>query len=154
MNIPLLSHVRRAEVLAVLAFRDFRFIFSAQVVSGLGDAIYWVALPWLVLQEMGTALAVGITGAATVVPYILLAPLAGVLADRVDRRLLMVISHIARAAILAVLIVAGLITSLATVHFALAAFLLAAAGQLFFPARAAILPICCQESSWLPEMPS
>ena len=140
MNSPLFRSFRRAEILAVLAHRNFRYILGAQVVSGVGDAIYWVALPWLVLEELGTALAVGITSAAAVIPFILLAPLAGVLADRFDRKFLMVISHVARVAVLAVLIVAGRITSLDTLHFAVAGFFLTSAGLLFFPARAAILP--------------
>ena len=140
MNSPLFTHFRRAEILAVLAHRNFRYIFVAQVVSSVGDAIYWVALPWLVLQEMGTATAVGITSAAAVIPFIILSPLAGVLADRVDRKSLMILSHVARVAVLAALIVAGRMTSLDTLHFAVAGFFLTAAGLLFYPARVAILP--------------
>lgn len=140
MNSPLLAHVRRAEVFAVLAHHDFRYVFLAQVVSGLGDAVYWVALPWLALEEIGTATAVGIISAAGVLPVIFLTPLAGVLADRLDRKNIMILSHVARVAILALLIVAGRQISLGTVHFAASAFLLAAAGLLLYPARAAILP--------------
>ena len=140
MNSPLFTHFRRAEILAVLAYRNFRYLFLAQVVSGVGDAIYWVALPWLVLQEVGTAAAVGITSAAAVIPFIILSPLAGVLADRVDRKLLMILSHVARVAVLAALLVAGRMTSLDTLHFAIAGFFLTAAGLLIYPARAAILP--------------
>ena len=140
MNSPLFTHFRRAEILAVLGHRNFRYIFVAQVVSGVGDAIYWVALPWLVLQEVGTAAAVGITSAAAVIPFIILSPLAGVLADRVDRKLLMILSHVARVAVLAALLVAGRMTSLDTLHFAIAGFFLTAAGLLIYPARAAILP--------------
>ena len=140
MNLPLITQLRRSEILAVLAHRDFRYVFLAQIVSGLGDAVYWLALPWLVLQEVGTATAVGITGAAAVIPVILLAPFAGVLADRLNRKHLMILSHVARIAVLAALLLASRITPLETMHFALAGFLLAAAGLVFYPARAALLP--------------
>ncbi len=140
MNFPHFIHFRRTEILAVIAYRDFRYILLAQVVSGLGDAVYWLALPWLVLQEIGTATAVGITGAATVIPVIVLAPLAGVLADRLNRKHLMILSHVARIAVLAVLLLVSRLTALETMHFALAGFLLAAAGLVFYPARAALLP--------------
>lgn len=140
MNLPLITQLRRTEILAVIAYRDFRYIFLAQVVSGLGDAVYLVALPWLVLQEMGTATALGITGAAAVIPVIFLAPFAGVLADRLDRKHLMILSHVARIAILATLLLVSRITPLETMHFALAGFLLVAAGLIFYPARAALLP--------------
>ena len=82
----------------------------------------------------------GITGAAAVIPFIILSPLAGVLADRVDRKSLMIDSYAARVAVLAALLVAGRTTSLDTLHFAIAGFFLTAAGLLIYPARAAILP--------------
>lgn len=140
MNLPLLSRFRRTEILAVLAHRDFRFVFLAQVVSSLGDAVYWVALPWLVLNQIGTATAVGITGAAAVLPVIFLTPFAGVLADRLDRKNLMVLSHVARIVVLAALLLVSRIMPLETVHFAVAGLMLAAAGLVFYPARAALLP--------------
>ena len=67
-------------------------------------------------------------------------PLAGVLADRMDRKFLMLFSHVVRMLILAVLIVLGQVGELNTLVLAVAAFLLTAAGQLFYPARAAMLP--------------
>ena len=140
MSLPLLTQFRRTEILAVLAHRDFRYVFLAQVVSGLGDAVYWVALPWLVLNQIGTATAVSITSAAAVLPVIFLTPFAGVLADRLDRKHLMILSHVARIAVLAALLLVSRITPLETMHFAIAGFLLAAAGLVFYPARAAILP--------------
>lgn len=140
MDLPVLKHVRRAAIVGVLAHRDFRYVFLAQVVSGLGDAVSLLALPWLVLQEVGTATAVGITGAAAVLPVIFLAPFAGVLADRLDRKHLMILSHLARITILATLLLVSRLTPLETVHFAVTGFLLAAAGLVFYPARAALLP--------------
>ena len=140
MGLPLLTHLRRAEVFAVLAHRDFRYIFLAEVFGGAGNTVYWVALPWLVLQEIGTATAVGITSAASGLPVLVLAPVAGVLADRLNRKTLMLISHVVRMFLLALLIVAGRSMSLDTAHFAIAGFLLTAAGLLLYPARVAILP--------------
>jgi len=140
MSLPLLTQFRRTEILAVLAHRDFRYVFLAQVVSGLGDAVYWVALPWLVLNQIGTATAVSVTSAAAVLPVIFLTPFAGVLADRLDRKNLMILSHVARIAVLAALLLVSRIMPLEILHFAVAGLLLATAGLVFYPARAAILP--------------
>ena len=136
----LFNNVQRAEILAVLAHRSFRYLFLARVTSSVGDAVYSVALPLLVLEERGSAMALGITYAAATLSFIVVGPLAGVLADRLDRKSLMLLSHVAQAVVLAAVIAAGQVVNLGTLHFAVAAFLLAVAGQLHFPARAAIVP--------------
>ena len=140
MDIPLLRFFQRADILAVLAHRSFRYLFLARTVSSAGDAIYSVALPWLVLEELNSPMSLGFTLSASVIPYIFMGPPAGVLADRIDRKFLMILSHAVQVAVLAVLIAAGRLVELHTLHFAVAAFLITAAGQLFYPARAAILP--------------
>ena len=137
---PLLRYIRRAEIVAVLAHRSFRNLFLARVISGLGDAIYFVALPWLVLEESGSPMALGFTLSAAAIPYIFMGPIAGVVADRMDRKLLMILSHAVQATVLTALIAAGQLVELGVLHYAAGAFLITAAGQLFYPARAAILP--------------
>ena len=140
MDVPLLRFFRRADILAVLAHRSFRYLFLARAVSSAGDAIYSVALPWFVIEEQGSALALGFTLSVGLLPILFMAPLAGVLADRLDRKFLMILSHTLQVVVLAVLIGAGRLVELHTLHFAAAVFLITAAGQLFYPARAAILP--------------
>lgn len=137
---PLFSLFRRAEILAVLAHRSFRYAFFAHVASSIGNAVYSIALPLLILESGGSAMALGFTYAAASGSFIVVGPLAGVLADSINRKSLMILSHAAQAAVVAALIAAGLVADLHTLHFAVAAFLLSLAGQLFYPARAAIVP--------------
>ncbi len=140
MNSPRFTSFRRAEILAVLAHRSFRYVFLAHLTSSVGNAIYSIALPLLILQEEGSALALGYTYSAAAISFIFVGPLAGVLADRLDRKSLMILSLAAQAVVLAALLAAGLMVDLHTLHFAVAAFFLSLASQLFYPARAAILP--------------
>ena len=90
----------------VLRHRDFRLLFTGQAVSVLGDALLPVALAFAVLDGLdGSAAQLGLVLAAQVVPMTFLVLAAGVWADRMSRRRLMLISDLGRAAVQAVLAV-------------------------------------------------
>jgi len=69
-----------------LAGRDFRLLFSSGTVTQLGTQATDVALVVQVKQLTGSTLAVGLLGAAELVPLVVFALYGGVLADRLDRR--------------------------------------------------------------------
>ena len=71
--------------------RDFRLLFTSGLVSGLGSMITYVALPYQVKEITGSYLAVGLMGAAELIPLIVFGLYGGVLADYVDRRKLILI---------------------------------------------------------------
>jgi len=103
--------------------RPFHLILLALATSALGDWMYNVALLALVFGRTGSATWVAITTAARVLPVVVLGPLGGVLADRYDRRALMVAADVARTVLmvgLAVVAAAGLPILLAPVLAALA----------------------------------
>jgi MFS family permease len=103
--------------------RPFHLILLALATSALGDWMYNVALLALVFGRTGSATWVALTTAARVLPVVVLGPLGGVLADRYDRRALMVGADAARTVLmmgLAVVAAAGLPILLAPVLAALA----------------------------------
>lgn len=71
---------------------SFRFFWLSRAISGLGSAIAMVALPVLTYQLTGSPVLVSLVAAAETIPYLALGLLAGALADRVDRRRLMIVS--------------------------------------------------------------
>lgn len=73
------------------------------MVSQSGDGIFEIALGWLVLITTGSPLLVGITLAAVLSPTVLVGPAAGVYADRLNRRNLMIMSSIFQGLITAVI---------------------------------------------------
>jgi MFS family permease len=95
----------------VLRHRDFRLLFYGQAVSVLGDALFPVALAFAVLDGLDASPAqLGLVLAAQVAPMTALVLVAGVWADRVSRRRLMLISDVGRGAVqaaLAMLLLAG-----------------------------------------------
>ena len=80
-----LSHAWRA-----LRHRNFCLFFGGQSISLIGTWMTRIAISWLVYRLTKSALLLGIVGFAGQIPTFLLAPLAGVIVDRMDRRKLLV----------------------------------------------------------------
>jgi MFS family permease len=80
--------------------RSFRRLWLARTISHVGDGIALVALVLLVQESEGTGTAVGVLLLASSLPRFL-GPLAGVVADRVEQRTLMVLCDVGNAAIFA-----------------------------------------------------
>jgi MFS family permease len=91
-------------VLEALRIRDFRLLWFARLISLLGSWLLVVAIPAYVLQLTGSLAATGLTLAAEFLPPVLLGPIAGVLADRWDRRKSMIATDVLRAAAVALLL--------------------------------------------------
>lgn len=89
-----------------LRIRDFALLWAAQLASGLGSWLLVIAAPAQVLITTNSVLATGLVVAAEYLPFLLLGPVAGALADRLDRRLLLIAAGLARAAAVAVLFLA------------------------------------------------
>ena len=87
--------------------RDFRRLFFASVISLGGDWFLFVALGGLLLEATGKATAVGLMIFAQEVPVFLATPWAGWLADRLDRRRLMIACDLARTVICASFLLVG-----------------------------------------------
>ena len=79
------SHAWRA-----LRHRNFRLFFTGQSISLIGTWMTRIATSWLVYRLTGSALLLGVVGFAGQIPTFLLAPFAGVLVDRLNRRNLLV----------------------------------------------------------------
>ena len=81
---------RRLALFDPFRYRDFRLLWSGLLVSNLGTWMQLTSLGYLVVQLAGSArlasLDIGILGASSAVPVVLLSPLAGVVADRFPRR--------------------------------------------------------------------
>lgn len=79
--------------------RNFRLLWSAQIVSEIGDWLYTVAIYSLLLEFTGSARAVALAFVLQVLPQFLISPAAGVLNDRVSRKRLMIVADWTRAII-------------------------------------------------------
>ncbi|HET6658285.1 MAG TPA: MFS transporter [Rubrobacter sp.] len=119
---------------SLLSNARFLRLWIGQGTSFVGDAVSMVALVVLVVQITGSASAVGGALVARLLPTIA-SPLAGVLADRVDRRIVLVASDLARAVLVLGLVFAR---DLATIYVLV--FLMGLARTVFNPTVRAAFP--------------
>ncbi len=75
---------------ASLRFRNYRLYFFSQIISFSGTWMQSIALSWLVLELTGSGTALGTVLAMQFLPTLLLAPIGGVLADRFEKRRLII----------------------------------------------------------------
>lgn len=85
---------------APLFRRDFTLVVLGQVISLFGNAILRFALPLYLLRQTGSPALFGAVGAAAFIPAVLCAPIGGVVADRVNKRNIMVILDFSTAGLI------------------------------------------------------
>ena len=73
-----------------LRHRNYRLYGASQLISQIGSWMQGVSLPWLVLQLGGTPMQLGLVIALQFAPAMFLAPFGGALADRFDKRKLLI----------------------------------------------------------------
>jgi MFS family permease len=119
-------------------------LLAGEFISGVGDWLYLVAILVVVYAESNSPVLLGIVGAARILPYVLLSVPAGMVADRFDRRMVLLVTDVARGVIMIGLAVAVVASSPTWVIIALS--ILAACFSTFFgPAIGALLPSLVDE---------
>lgn len=129
----------------VLKFeKSYRRLLAAGLINGVGDRFSQVALLTLILQMTGSGLSVGITMALRLLPFLFFGPFSSVLADKISRKKLMLITDFARALIALSFL---FIDSEADLWIAyVGSFLLASGEALYSPARKASIPSIVERS--------
>jgi MFS family permease len=121
--------------------RSFGFLLSATALSNLADGVLKVGAPLLALTFTRSPVQVALVGAAATLPWLLLALHAGALADRLDRRRIMVLANVIRAAVLLAVAVLGAL-GLMNLWIMLVAVLLACVSEVFADVSAqSVLPM-------------
>ena len=126
--------------LAVLRERAFALLFSAQLISTIGDVMASVAVPFAIIELGGGAADIGLVLAARAVPLVLFLLVGGVWADRVPRRLVMIGSDVVRGvcqAVFATILIMGVggVPAIMAIMFGYGA-----AEAFFRPALSGIVP--------------
>jgi MFS family permease len=127
-------------ILRPFKVRNFTLLFGGQTISIIGDALYMVALPWLILTNGGSAQELGIVLAAYGIPRAASMVAGGWLSDRLRPRRLMLIADTIRMLLVGLLAALALwghptIWQLCAIAVPLGAF-----GGAFMPASQSILP--------------
>ncbi len=132
-----------------LGFPRFRRYWFASFASVGATQLVTLGQGWLIFELSGSALQLGVLGAAASVPNILMTLLGGVIADRFDRRLILITTSAITAGLLALLTFldySGLVTVWQVLLIAAAVSLISG---LDWPARASIFPLLLERYAYL-----
>ena len=121
-------------------YQDLRYLFSAGVISRLGSAMTLVAIPFQIKELTNSYLAVGAIGLAEIVPLTIFGLYGGVLADRFDRRKLVMFSEIAAMVVAGLLLINSLLPNPHLLAIYLLAATFAALDGIASPSLGAIIP--------------
>src|ERR1700733_887283 len=130
---------KEGSIRSALRYPAFRSLLAGLAVSQTGDWLYNLALVTLVYQRTGSALWAGVATAARVVPMVVLGPLGGAIADRFNRRRVMVACDLIRLVLMLALALAAA-ARLPVVIVPVLAALATAAGAPYLPATSATTP--------------
>jgi DHA3 family tetracycline resistance protein-like MFS transporter len=123
-----------------LRIRPFALLWSGQTVSRLGDGLFTVALSWWVLEQTGSAVAMGLVQIFRVVPNLIFLLIGGVLADRLPRLRVMLASDGLRGLLLLVVTVLTAVHALQVWHIYIASLIFGFVDAFFQPAYTAVVP--------------
>src|SRR3954468_9437701 len=121
--------------------RDFLILWAGQTVSAYGDQVAAIALPLLAVSTLGaTPFQMGVLGAARRLPFLLIALLVGVWADRRRRRPLLIGADLGRGLLFVSLLGAAGLGILGMPYLYLVGFLLGCCGVVFDVAYQSFIP--------------
>lgn len=132
--------VQQPGVFRALRYRNFRLFFSGQLVSLIGTWMQMVAQQWLVYRLTDSATKLGIVAAAASLPVLLFSLWAGVFADRLPKRKVLLFTQtvsMVLAFVLAALVYSGVVQFW---HVVTLAFLLGCVNAIDMPARQSFVP--------------
>jgi MFS family permease len=120
--------------------RDYRLLVVGGLISGIGTQVTLVALPFQVYVLTGSSFLVGLLGLVELVPLVVVALLGGTLADRMDRRRLLLVSQLVQAGTSLCLVLGAAAGSPPVGVLYLIAAVASGASAVDRPTRAAMVP--------------
>ncbi len=131
------ERIRRHPYVRLALNGSFSALWVGQLISLFGDRIHQFALAALVLATTGSTVAAGLSFFFAALPNLFLSPLAGTFVDRWDRKEVLIVSDILRAAVVLLIPVAVIVNVLLVYPMI---FVVTSISLFFRPARVAILP--------------
>ena len=136
------ERLRRHPYVRLALNGSFSALWVGQLISLFGDRIHQFALAALVLATTGSTVAAGLSFFFAALPNLFLSPLAGTFVDRWDRKEVLIVSDILRAAVVLLIPVAVIVNVLLVYPMI---FVVTSISLFFRPARVAILPQLVEE---------
>lgn len=147
-----LSGARSSQTFSPLRHRDYALLWSGAAIMSAGQWLQQITLSWLVYDMSGSAFQLGLINGLRTLPYLIIGLFSGTIADRMDRRLLMLLTQlylVAITSVMAVLLVSG---RSETWHLFVYSFASGAGWAFVWPVRQAVIPTLVPEKEMMSAM--
>jgi MFS family permease len=134
-------------VLSAWRSRSFRRFFMANFLAVAGRSLQMTVIGYIVFELTGSSFLLGLVSFMQMAPVLVMAPLVGVLVDHFERRRILAIIYVIKAAGLCALGVLSIVGLLSVPAIAITVVIIGAAGAFSFPARSALVPNLVERSA-------
>src|SRR5437588_3489724 len=128
-----------SNIFVALEHRDFRLLFFSGVASTMGTQLQAITNTWQIYLLTGSPLQIGLTGLARAVPILLFSLIGGVIADRFDRRRIIIFTQVMNALFGLLLGILTLTGNVQVWHIYAVTFLNSSLSSVSSPGRRAII---------------
>jgi MFS family permease len=142
--------VRLPRIIEPLRHRDFRLLWIGQTLTMLGSFVSQIAYPFQVLALGGSALELGILVSIYMASSLVFMLVGGAVADRVERRTLIVVTELGSGVIVGIVAILGWVDALEIWHLYVSYVWFGAATAFSIPALGAIIPELVPEEILIP----
>ena len=139
-NLPVAMRAIRIDLTPLRRSPAFRTFFAGGLITSLGSMVTYVAIPFQIAELTGSFVAVGLIGLAELVPLVVFGLYGGSLADRVDRRIMVIAGELASGIVAVVLMINALMPEPQIIVIYIAAMAFATVDGLQRPSLDAMLP--------------
>jgi|GEM_PF-767632 len=129
----------------VLRNRNFALLWASQSISLIGDILYTLAINWYILEKTGSALQIGGNIIIDVLGGIIFSSIAGVVADRWNRRWIMITSDLVQGIALVLFLFIVFTGTFNIWLIYTLTFILTTSSAFFHPAHQSIIPSILQQ---------
>ncbi|MDQ6824589.1 MAG: MFS transporter [Candidatus Eremiobacteraeota bacterium] len=135
-----MDKARDSRPLGIFANRSFGLFYAGQALSYVGDGLRTLAIPLLVYKLTGSAFTLGVTYALQFFPFAVAGLLGGSLADRLDRRRLLIACDFVRFVIVALFVAGGLLGFLSLPLIYIGITLISISAAIFLGGQSSSIP--------------
>lgn len=123
-----------------LSNKNFMLLWIGQTISNFGDAVYSIAIMWYVMSVTGSAEQMGVSLICSYLPIVLLSPVAGIVADRYDRKKILVICDLLSGVFVSIVAVLAFKNQLKIWEIYIISLIISSIAAFFGPCIKALIP--------------
>ena len=127
--------------LSIFRNRNYFLLWTGQLISNIGNAIYFIILPWMILDLTGSKFSTSIVITCSYLPAIVFGLSAGIIIDKYSKKRIIIYSDFIRAILIMFIPLSMILDLISPFLIGLITFCISVVSTFFYPARDSIIPL-------------